>query len=435
MAVEVTDGVDADLRAVLATRSVRTVFQPVVELPTRQVVGVEALTRGPRDGALERPDALFAAARAAGVTGELDRLCHAEALNQWEIARPPAELRLFLNCEPAGLGATSWAALLAGIARYPQVQVVVEITERDLARDPAELLTFTEHLRAAGVGIALDDVGVDADSLALMPFLMPDVVKLDISLLRRAPDPALARVLSAVRAHAQRRGALVLAEGVETVEHERLAIAFGATLAQGWYYGAPRPLPEHWRPGGLPRPRWPLPLHGLDDATPAGSPYEMATSRHPAVRTPVDLLIAMRRELEDVVRRNAGLAVVLITCLDPRNTPAGLAEHYAALAAHARFIGALGVDMPAELVPGLRGTALAAGDPVARESSLVVVSPHFAAALVARERGDAQPGEGRAFDHVVSYDRTLVVEIARSLMVRVLPLADEEPVPGDRVPA
>ncbi|WP_018335336.1 sensor domain-containing phosphodiesterase [Actinomycetospora chiangmaiensis] len=432
MAVETTEDVDADLRAVLAERSIRTVFQPIVELPTRQVVGVEALTRGPRDTALERPDALFAAARAAGLTGELDRLCHDVALTWWETARPPAELRLFLNCEPAGLGATSWAALLATIARYPEVQVVVEITERDLARDPAELLTFTEHLRAAGVGIALDDVGVDADSLALMPFLMPDVVKLDMGMLRRTPDNALVRVLSAVRAHAERRGALVLAEGVETLEHERLAIAFGATLAQGWYYGAARPLPEHWLPGGLPRPRWPLPLHGLDQVTPVGSPYELATARHPAVRVPVDLLIAMRRELEDVVGRNAGLAVVLITCLDPRNTPAELAEHYAALATHARFVGALGADMPAELVPGLRGSALAPGDPIAREATLVVVSPHFAAALVARERRDVHPGERRVFDHVLSYDRTLVVEIARSLMARVLPLADDEPLPEER---
>lgn len=434
MPVEVTEDVEEGLRAVLAAKAVRTVFQPVVELATREVVGVEALTRGPRDGALERPDVLFAAARAVGATGELDRLCHDVALTAWEAARPPAELRLFLNCEPAGLGATSWSALLASIARYPQVQVVVEITERDLSRDPAELLAFTEHLRAAGVGIALDDVGVDADSLALMPFLMPDVVKLDMVMLRRAPDAALLRVLSAVRAHAQRRGALVLAEGVETAEHERMAIAFGATLAQGWYYGAPRPLPEHGQPGGLPRPRRPLELHGLENVTPVGSPYEMATSRHPAVRAPVDLLIALRRELEEGVEQMQGLAVVLLTCLDPRNTPRELAEHYAGLAAHARFAGALGAGMPAELVPGLRGTRVAAGDPVAREASLVVVSPHFAAALVARERDDARPDEGRAFDYVLSYDRTLVVEIARSLMFRVLPLADDELLPED-VPA
>jgi DICT domain-containing protein len=70
----------------------------------------------------------------------------------------------------------------------------------------------------------------------------------------------------------------------------------------------------------------------------------------------------------------------------------------------------------------VRGADLDPDDPVAGEWDVVVVSPHFAAALVARDLGDQGPDLERRFDYAVTYDRALVVDVARDLMRRVKPL-------------
>ena len=70
--------------------------------------------------------------------------------------------------------------------------------------------------------------------------------------------------------------------------------------------------------------------------------------------------------------------------------------------------------------PGVRGAALASGDALRDEWSIVVVGPHFAGALVAADLGDRGPDMARRFDFAVTYDRPLVVEAARSLMAHVV---------------
>ena len=88
-----------------------------------------------------------------------------------------------------------------------------------------------------GVAVALDDVGTDAETLAMMSLLEPEVIKLDLALVQGSPDAEIAEVVHAVAAQAERTGARVLVEGVETEEQARTGDALGATLAQGWLYG------------------------------------------------------------------------------------------------------------------------------------------------------------------------------------------------------
>jgi len=81
-------------------------------------------------------------------------------------------------------------------------------------------------------------------------------------------------------------------------------------------------------------------------------------------------------------------------------------------------VAAFGTDMPADVVPGVRGAHLDASDDLCAEWDIVVLSPHFAAALIAREV-DGAPGDDRCFEFVLTYDRTAVVAAAASLMARV----------------
>src|SRR5205085_1452138 len=104
------------------------------------------------------------------------------------------------------------------------------------------------RLRAAGWRIALDDVGADDMSLAFMPLLRPDIVKLDLSLVQQRPGPAVAGIMNAVNAYAERTGALVLAEGIENEQHLDIAKALGARLGQGYLFGRPAPTLATDRP-------------------------------------------------------------------------------------------------------------------------------------------------------------------------------------------
>ncbi len=228
-----------------AIAGVRAVYQPVVDLDTRQVVGYEALARGPV-GALHDPDVLFAAAAAAGRTAELDWACRAVAIRGAVEGQLGRSRMLFLNAEPEVLArelpADVETAITREAKRYP-LDVVVELTERELGPNLPGVLRAVERIRARGSRIAVDDVGADPASLALLPLLAPEVIKLDLRLVQSNTTQEIARIVGAVNAQAERTGALVLAEGIETEEHARTAHMLGARLGQGFMFGRGGPGP------------------------------------------------------------------------------------------------------------------------------------------------------------------------------------------------
>lgn len=163
----------------VSRRSLQAAYQPIVELASETVVGFEALARWPTLAGAT-PDVVFAAARKCGRTAELDWACRLAALEGALDFGLGREHALFVNVEPAGLGAVEPEnAGATNDAAQRGLRVVLELTERSLARNPAELLRVVGLARDRDWGIALDDVGAEPESLALLPFLAPDVVKLD----------------------------------------------------------------------------------------------------------------------------------------------------------------------------------------------------------------------------------------------------------------
>ena len=112
-------------------------------------------------------------------------------------------------------------------ADYRKRHVVRELTERSIADNPAGLLQAVEQARAQSVGIALDDVGIGPASLAIMPLIRPDVIKLDLSLIQQQTTPSVAGLANAVLAEAERTGAVILSEGIETEQHVSVARTLG----------------------------------------------------------------------------------------------------------------------------------------------------------------------------------------------------------------
>lgn len=413
---------------VLVNERVCTCFQPIVDLVSREVVGYEALSRGP-EGPLQSPDVLFAAARAAGRLGELDRLCRRTALASAVSAGLFAPTTVFVNIEPEVLDSAELGELVQ-LAEQASgtVQVVLEVTERALAARPAELLDTSRRLRAAGWRLALDDVGADEMSLAFLSLLEPDVIKLDLSLVQRRPGPQVAEIMNAVNACAERTGAVVLAEGIEDDAHLAIALALGARLGQGWMFGRPQPLAQ------APERSAAAPLPPARHSVAAGpSPFACLPESLALRVSTKALLVQVSIFLERQALRLGSSCIVLATFQHAKHLTPGTAERYRELARHVAFVAAIGEDVGTAPIDGLRGAPLAAEDPLTHEWNLVVLAPHFAAALLAYDLGDDGSGGAdrqRRFRFALTYDRDTVCAAAQSLMSRVLPMqARTQPVP------
>lgn len=407
---------------VVDARAIFPMFQPLVRADDRALVGYEALSRGPVGTPWEAPGALFAAAAEVGRLAELDWACRARIGRAAIAAGLDRSTALFVNAEPTAASTPCPEDLLPAIRESERrLHLVVEMTERSIAADPAGLLGAAATLRAAGCGIALDDVGAIPASLALMPLLDPDVIKLDMHLLRHPNDAATARVVNSVIAQAERSGAVILAEGVETAQHLATARAMGASIVQGWLTGRPAPLPTEGAPS-LPPER----LYRRTAEEPTGTPFEILARSRPTGRGTKESLLAISRYLETKGLDSEEPPVVLGCFQHDRYLTPATRKRFAKMAESAGLVAALGEGVPSEPAPGVRGATLEANDPLRDEWNVIVVGPHFAGALVARDLGDDGPEGERRFDYVLTYERSLVLRAARSLLHWLAPVAPDE---------
>jgi EAL domain-containing protein (putative c-di-GMP-specific phosphodiesterase class I) len=388
-------------------------FQPIVTLDDGAVVGYEALCRGP--SRRELPRSLFAQARQSGRLEELDAKCRSAAFDCAVKAGIAAPMSLFVNVEPEMLGDHTVDELLAlaGTAPYG-VQLIVEVTERALAARPAKLLAAVQRLRESGWRLALDDVGADDISLAFMPLLRPEVVKLDLRLVQQRPTPAIAGIVNAANAYAERTGTVILAEGIETAEHLNVAAAMGARLGQGWLFGPPEPGLRSGLPGSR------LALPGMEVPGSAGaSPFACLPRATVLRRSTKPLLVEVSKHLERKAALEGAACIVIASFQEARYFTPGTGRRYQEMATQLAFVSVLGEGMPSEPVAGVRGIALDADDPVRAEWDVVVLTPHFAAALLARDLDQSDvPQDERTFEFTLTYDRDVVIAATRSLLSR-----------------
>ncbi len=394
------------LEEILERQELRSVFQPIVDLETGSLFGFEALTRGPEGSTLEQPDELFAAARAEDRLAELDAACQNKAVASAQTHAIKSPLTLFVNVEPdvSGFGA------LPQIGR--DVRGIIELTERTLTTRLVELLPAVQSAREKGWGIALDDVGADTRSLALMPLLRPDVIKLDLRLVQAQPTPEIAAIAGAVGAQAERTGATVLAEGIEDEEQAQYARALGATLGQGFLFGRPSSEPKHTRATDIP-----LPIYSSALPYTWRTPFELASAHRKVRRGTIPLLAAMSRELERQAARSSRTSLLLSSFPDADRWKSHLGV-YEELATELAFAAVLAVGVPPEPIPGLKGINIYEDDPVSGTWNVIAISAHFAAMVAAKER-PLDGAEEQEFDFIFTYDRDLIVECAQALILRI----------------
>jgi EAL domain-containing protein (putative c-di-GMP-specific phosphodiesterase class I)/DNA-binding NarL/FixJ family response regulator len=205
------------------------VYQPIVDLDTQHLVGVESLARFSMTPA-RPPNEWFAAAAELGLQTRLELAAVARALSRrMEL---PNGMFMSVNLSPATLMSPDVAALIPDAFAG---RVLIEVTEH----------TPVAPLRAAGVTLAIDDAGAGFASLRHILKLSPHYIKLDISLTQNIEhDEGTIALAVALTSFAGSIGAQVIAEGIETQRQLDALRALGIHLGQGYHLGRPMSLAQ-----------------------------------------------------------------------------------------------------------------------------------------------------------------------------------------------
>ncbi|WP_347911317.1 bifunctional diguanylate cyclase/phosphodiesterase [Pseudomonas grandcourensis] len=244
------------LGSILSQSGLHSLFQPIISLSERRILGYEALSRGPSNSPLHSPVALFAVARQAGRLSELEIACRESACRRFNEQQLPG--MLFLNVSPESLleaahqpGRTLQLLQDFGI---PPSQVVIELTEQTPTDDFQLLQTALHHYRAMGFSIALDDLGAGYSSLRLWSELRPDYVKIDRHFIDGIHQDALKReFVGSILQIAKASRAKVIAEGIELAEELTVLTEMGVDLVQGYLLCRPQEHPPRDARALMPR--------------------------------------------------------------------------------------------------------------------------------------------------------------------------------------
>jgi EAL domain-containing protein (putative c-di-GMP-specific phosphodiesterase class I) len=399
-----------EIAKIVEQRLVTVEFQPIVKTATGQTVGFETFARGPANSSLATPQAMFRAAAAANLIGELDLVAANAAFAAARFSPQLNELTFFLNTDPAGLTQKRSQELLDTFLKaMAALRIVIELSEHALVRDPVGTIAAAQQLRQAGARIAIDNVGSTPQGLALIPFLRPEVIKLSPQVVA-SPVQRMAQIMDAVVGYTERSSGLIVAQGIEQDTHARAAASMGAVLGQGYLYGHPMTVPV-----AKDDQTEPLEVQGADEPVDLSeTPYELFSKDRTASRVDAAMFDALATRLMDRAEASSEPFVMLIAGTDAGYIAGGRSHRLRALGTKASLL--LLLTTATDLVATREQTVarIEDGDRLREERVLAVLSPYDASILVAK------PVEG-GYDCLLSHDRTQVLKAARGMLARATP--------------
>jgi EAL domain-containing protein (putative c-di-GMP-specific phosphodiesterase class I) len=221
-------------------------FQPIIAMPTKDIVSYEVLARSRLFG-LETPKEMFT------VAAQLNLEIALSVMLRWEgvvASRAlPTEAHLFLNTHPRELVEPGLLESLEKLREgHPHQQLTLEIHESAVT-DPAQMAEIRTALTALGMSLAYDDFGAGQSRLNELVESPPDYLKFDMSLIRDidSASPQRQQVVATLVKMVRKLGILAVAEGVETEAESTTCLQMGFDLGQGFFYGRPAPAREFCR--------------------------------------------------------------------------------------------------------------------------------------------------------------------------------------------
>jgi len=412
---ELIDDAEADsvaFAAILSDRLVTTVFQPLVDLATGEIVGYEALCRGPEGSRFASPAQLFHQAELAGLQSMLNWVCLGSAFEAFIRAGAPKSASLFVNVS-VGLRIDQCPPdIYAFVARaQSSLRVFIELSDAALASDPEGVLATVDRARQLGWGVSVDDVSSSPGCLSVLPLLAADVVKLDMRMLQKDSPGGFAPSLGPLLKHVESNSVTLIVTGIETSVEAKLARALGASLGQGYHLGRPEPLSAPMTAS-----RVVVPLVGVSRRSRGSTSLRAIVEEKSSQTMTAEALL----EIAGFFIRQA---------MTTRSRPVVLIRHPNGVALEALFdVGILGqLSETAVLcaifgrpgasksLPGWRHVVVSPGDPLRNQAFLVLLADSLAVGIVATRW---MPHED-LFDVVLTQDAETVYRLADHLIRRM----------------
>jgi EAL domain-containing protein (putative c-di-GMP-specific phosphodiesterase class I) len=236
------------LQEAINRRDFTPVFQPVIDLVTGEMIGMEALSRGPKGSDLESGEVLFSLAERTELLGPLERVCR-ELTLEAASAYATAGRKLFMNLSPAAASDPEFLGprfrdSLASFGLSPE-SIVLEITERTYVVYESLFHDVLSRFREQNFGIAVDDVGTGYSSLASLAEIEPDYLKFDHVFVRDLDRRQVKQnLLEALLSFAHKMRTRVIAEGIETREELEALRGLGVEYGQGFLFAPPVSIDE-----------------------------------------------------------------------------------------------------------------------------------------------------------------------------------------------
>jgi EAL domain-containing protein (putative c-di-GMP-specific phosphodiesterase class I) len=230
------------LQQIINDQTIYVLTQPIMCLENGEIFGWEVLTRGPQHSPFHTPTELFDFAHQADLLKELEFLVLEKAFQ--EISYRHISEQVFINITPVTLLMPSLLThLLDCLKQYPNIlpsQIIFEITERHSIRDYDQMSVILHNFRAHGFRFAVDDAGAGYSSLQTISELIPDIIKIDKSVIQNIDQVAVKQsLLKALLFFADDIKCQVIAEGVERLEEANILFDHQVKMGQGYYFARP----------------------------------------------------------------------------------------------------------------------------------------------------------------------------------------------------
>ncbi|MCA1031623.1 EAL domain-containing protein [Bacillus timonensis] len=230
------------INKIIKNKDISLLAQPIIDVSTKEIKAWEILTRGPKGTSYESPVHLFSIASQTGLLYELELIVLEKALKL--IVETNVKHDVFINFTPRTLGNHRFTrAVKKLLLKYPQIdpkRIIFEITERDEIEELEFFIANIRRLRSLGFQIAVDDTGAGYASLHTISEIMPEIIKIDRSVIQNIDTNAVKEsMLKGLLLIAKETGSLVVAEGIEKEEEAAVLFRNNVDLAQGYFYAKP----------------------------------------------------------------------------------------------------------------------------------------------------------------------------------------------------
>lgn len=239
--IESTETIEKEFFEILKNHSIKTLYQPIINMANGSILGYEALSRGPKNSALESPLNLLSVAESVGRAWDLEQLLRTKAL---ERAQCISDHLLFINIDPNIFHDDDFQKgftleFLQEMKLSPS-SIVFELTERTAIKDYPVFKQVLQHYIHQGYSIAIDDAGSGYSGLKTLYEVSPNYIKIDMDFVRNIDTDTLKQsIVKNLLETAKSANIKSIAEGIETADELRTLMRLGVEYGQGYFIQEP----------------------------------------------------------------------------------------------------------------------------------------------------------------------------------------------------